>query len=231
MDTRFSLFLVALFGLLAAFTWGPADTGPCSLPIAVAAVTGDQATTCLEFWANRYQTLLSAALAFATAALAAALLWKQLKANRLQADAALGNVDAEFSVDWTYCMGASEGELDDAVLRIQNHNRRPISLRRIELVRPAAAMLLQEFQPVRGVSSDISAEWLANNAFAINRWISGRDPAGGAAVDIIRIVMGDEGDMSRSGIEEEVTLRIDYRLHGGTVDLRQVEVTGLVRRR
>lgn len=231
MDTRFSLFLIGLAALLAALTWGTSDIGPCSLPIAVAAMTGDQATTCTEFWLNRYQTLLSAALAFATAALAAALLWKQLRANRLQADAALGNIDPEFSVDWDFNIGSSEGELDDAILRVQNWNRRPISLRRILLVRPEAAILLQEFEAVRGVSPNIGVDQISDAEVAFNRWIPGRDPAGGAAIVFLRIVMGEQGDRSRSGTEEEITLRIDYRLHGSTVDLRQVEVTGLVRRR
>lgn len=231
MDTRFSLFLVGLFALLVALTWGTSDAGPCSLPIAVSAMAGDQATTCLEFWLNRYQTLLSAALAFATAALAAALLWEQLRANRLQADAALGNIPPEFSIDWALNIGSSEGQLDDAILRIQNFNRAPITLRRVRLVRPVAAMALHEPEDARGASPEISVEKISECDVRLNRWIPGRDPAGGAAIEVIQIVLGEEGDPSRSGMEEEVTLAIEYRLHGSTVDVRQVEVTGLVRRR
>jgi len=208
MDTRFSLFLVGLFVLLAALTWGTSDTGPCSLPIAVAATTGKEATTCVEFWANRYQTLASALLAFATAALAAALLWKQLKANQLQADAALGNVTPEFSIDWSFSMGASEGELDYALLRIQNHNSAPITLRRVRLIRPVAAIALHEPEDARGKSPVIKVEKVSDIEVRLSRWIPGRDPAGGATTEVIRIVLGEEGDPSRSGAEEEVTLAI-----------------------
>lgn len=231
MDTRFSLFLIGLAALLAALTWGTSDAGPCSLPIAVAATTGKEATSCAEFWLNRYQTLLSAALAFATAIVAAALLWEQLRANRLQANAALGNLEPEFSIDWAFNIGSSEGQLDDAILRIQNLNRAPITLRRVRLVRPIAAMALHEPEDARGSSPPISVQKISESDVRLNRWIPGRDPAGGAAIEVIQIVLGEEGDPSRSGTEEEVTLAIEYRLHGGTVDLRHVEVTGLVRRR
>ncbi|WP_162596327.1 hypothetical protein [Methylobacterium sp. 17Sr1-1] len=43
---------------------------------------------CIEFWLNRYQALASALLAFGVAAVAAYLVWGQLKANQIQARAA-----------------------------------------------------------------------------------------------------------------------------------------------
>ncbi|GAA0267612.1 hypothetical protein GCM10008965_39560 [Methylorubrum aminovorans] len=76
-----------MLALLLGFTWGTSQTGLCSSEYVLAVLkerTKDGALNCFEFWFNRYQTLVAAALAFATAAVAVRPAVAQLAEMRKQ---------------------------------------------------------------------------------------------------------------------------------------------------
>ncbi|TXN38739.1 hypothetical protein FV232_01120 [Methylobacterium sp. WL30] len=84
MDWRFSLFLLAMLGLLLGFSWGTSEGGLCSAPYVakmLAEPSKDGALNCFEFWFNRYQTLIGVLGAVG----AAAVTWVGVKQqiNRL----------------------------------------------------------------------------------------------------------------------------------------------------
>ncbi|MFC6792738.1 hypothetical protein ACFQE0_26160 [Methylobacterium komagatae] len=84
MDWRFSSFLIFLFALLFAVPWATSDTGLCGIAIAQKAMTGEDATTCFEFWLNRYQTLVGTLIALSAALLALLPARGQLQEMRRQ---------------------------------------------------------------------------------------------------------------------------------------------------
>ncbi|MGU3467543.1 hypothetical protein ACLBXO_22105 [Methylobacterium sp. C33D] len=67
MDWRFSTFLLFLFALLVGVPWATSEAGLCGLAIVTKATSGAEATTCFEFWLNRYQTMLAVIAAVVTA--------------------------------------------------------------------------------------------------------------------------------------------------------------------
>ncbi|QGY01492.1 hypothetical protein MMSR116_05930 [Methylobacterium mesophilicum SR1.6/6] len=203
----------------------------CDLTFVQKAITDGQAAGCVEFWLNRYQTLLSGILALASAIIAAILLQRQVAANRLQVAAATGDLDPDFFLEWDTSFDGSAGDLEDGILRIQNYNRRPISLRRIQIISPRAGFIPAEFEIGKGGAKGIRVDQIDGSTFAFNRWIQGRDPVGGAVIDVIRLMITDEGDPDLSGTDQEVRVRVDYQLLGNPTEARQVDVRGLIRRR
>jgi hypothetical protein len=203
----------------------------CDLVVVQRAIAEGQAAGCAEFWLNRYQTLLSGLLALASAIIAAILLQRQLAANRLQVAAATGDLDPDFFLEWDTSFDGSAGDLEDGILRIQNYNRRPISLRKIQVVSPRAGFIPAEFEIGKDGAKGIRVEQIDGSTFVFNRWIQGRDPVGGAVADVLRLMITDGGDPALSGTDQPVHVRVDYHLLGNPTEARQVDVHGLIRRR
>ncbi|MCJ2115943.1 hypothetical protein MKK65_04935 [Methylobacterium sp. J-001] len=234
MDWRFSTFLLMLLAMLIWFSIAPINETMCSSEYVLGVLrdhTKDSALNCFDFWLNRYQTLLSGVLALASAIIAAILLQRQLTANRMQVAAAIGDLDPDFFLEWDTSFDGGSGDLEDGILRIQNYNRRPISLRRIEMMCPRAAFIPAELNIGSEGARKLRVEQIDGSTFAFNRWIEGRDPVGGAVVDVLRLMIVDYGEPALSGTDQEVHVRIDYHLLGNPTEARRVDVHGLIRRR
>lgn len=70
MDWRFSTFILFLLAMLIGIPWATSETGICSSKFVLDVLkqeTKDGALNCFEFWFNRYQTLLGAAVALGAA--------------------------------------------------------------------------------------------------------------------------------------------------------------------
>jgi hypothetical protein len=94
------VFATAL--VLFAVIYGLAHMPWCDLPIARAAATGDQATTCAEFWINRYQSAIAAIVTvlatLVAAVFTARFVWRQTLENRRQSDAAAFQIYRDLQV-------------------------------------------------------------------------------------------------------------------------------------
>jgi hypothetical protein len=194
---------------------------------------GDPAACFIEFWLNRYQTMISAFVALFAAFVAANPSWRQLAVLT-------GDVPPDFWVDWSLEPGSGEGQLENALLKVLNRNRRAMRIRRIRLVEPLE-IPIWIFEPAPGLHRhDERRQIPGTNAdpgtgprtWNIDYHVPGRDAGGSDRPEATLIVMfGDEADRTRAGQSERVRFEIEYDLHGSSVERHRTEVSGFVRRR
>jgi hypothetical protein len=106
-----------------------------------AAVKGNEAAGCFDFWLARYQTITTGALSLAAAILAASMLWRQIKVSESQANVMAGLIEPDF---WAVPISGmiklyDHPELCGFEVHCINHGRRIIELTAIAIVRPAIA--------------------------------------------------------------------------------------------
>ncbi|GEP06465.1 hypothetical protein [Methylobacterium oxalidis] len=158
---RASLFgvgIVACFGLIAVI-------GPQMCPVPKALLTTDQITSslqpnCLEFWFNRYQTLLGVIGALIAARYAWLGVQRQIAVANKQLDIALGDVPPDIWLDRIFI-----SERDDALffrIAVVNHNRRPLIVTEIALTEPGAAALSVERVDDQGRGKPLGTGAVAN---------------------------------------------------------------------
>lgn len=119
MDLRFVAFVVGMFALLLGWTWAT-DVGGCSLPMvrkATDVINNPEATTCLEFWINRYQTLIGAITSIGAAIYAAYWVSKQIR----RTDKQIALTRAQLSGDFTSVLRNRIENAKIAIKDIQDH--------------------------------------------------------------------------------------------------------------
>jgi hypothetical protein len=91
----------------------------------------------LEYWLNRYQTLIGALAALAAAWYAGRWVSCQVTLAQKQLDAAMGDLPPDFVLEPAGYEGSpSELQIEDLILRVNNQNRRPLQIISVSLRPP-----------------------------------------------------------------------------------------------
>ncbi len=176
-----------------------------------------------------------AGLALGVSLMAAAFTRVQAVHARRQADAATGELPPDFSLSWQTSFASIPGELEDALLRIANWNRRPIQVRRIKLLEPAGASI-SVFDLASTPSRDaIQGREPDSSTLEFDYAVPGRNPSGDAPLARFSIMIGEDTSsparMGSDGGEEIVRVAVDYDLLGTKTKRSSVVVEGYVSRR
>ncbi|WP_196773955.1 hypothetical protein [Methylorubrum extorquens] len=83
MDIRFSSFVLGMFGFLFFWSWATSTEGFCGIEY-INNLAHKEGTNCLEFFINRYQTLITGILALTAAIITALVYYYQLKEMQKQ---------------------------------------------------------------------------------------------------------------------------------------------------
>lgn len=150
MTKSWPLLALAVFGAvaavfcLAAFDW---TAWACRLP------TGEEGKIltpsfggCVEFWLNRYQTLIGAVVAIAAAAIAWIAVQQQVAVARKQLDLTLGYAEPEFVI--------AKSGWDTFTIHIFSQSRYPIVVESIELLMPDQAITATKYIHRPGIFHD-----------------------------------------------------------------------------
>jgi hypothetical protein len=139
MEWRVSVFILALFAFAFGLTWATSDVGLCAAGSVYEALKTSGGPNCAEFWLNRYQALIGAAVTFGAAVIAYVAVQQQVRVARRQLDAATGNVDPQFLLE-------KGNAFDEFTILVFNLNRMPIFIDRITLTTNDQAITDAEYK-------------------------------------------------------------------------------------
>jgi len=221
----------AIFVILGAVAVHKGTVDLCSLSQAGALSGAEAPALChIEFWLNRYQTLIAALIALGAAMYAGRAAWSQLQATERQLAVLLGDLPPDIWVDWEWELDTDEGRLEPAILTVQNLNRRGLRVRRIQLLEPRNVPIW--VYDIEKKADPLPADRPDPSTWDIEYRIPGRGVGEGPAQTasfFIRI--WSDLDETHAGKEERVKFLVEYDLLGAPGERHQVEVPGWIMRR
>ena len=213
---------IALALLFLFAGWAASPIG-CELRASIG--SSGTATSCLEFWLNRYQTLIAGIFALIGAGAAAYVVSAQTRVAQMQLRTMSGDVDPDFILFAPRSMISDQHQSQsDFCLRIANQNRRPIVLETIGVIDPKDVnIILQDAPGLRRKS--VSPDQLT---WFVSLMIEGTRPAAAlvASADIFGIFAKNRDDHDGDPVPK-VTLEIGYMICDGSKrrETKQVQIS------
>jgi hypothetical protein len=138
-DTAPAFFFTFTLGVAVLVVIGP-PSWACNAESVVDAIKQKSAVGCIEFWLNRYQTLLAGIFSLCAAGLAYYLVQKQIGIATEQVKVTAGLIAPDFWIRPAMRVTRwKRGEIPECVLFCANQNRRLIELTVIRMVFPPNA--------------------------------------------------------------------------------------------
>lgn len=210
------LVLVALQIELESVCWDKAT---------VEAAKIHEATSCFDFWLNRYQTLIGAIVAVAAAGAAWLAVLKQVDVARQQIKVMTGDLDPDFFI--RQVIYGKHSTVINTVLTAVNLNRRDLNIRCVEVVAPPSARgVLGRRDGERNMHRMFAGH--DNRIFYIESRVPGTHPtaseANKAEFDLGLVVAEEERPNVDSRVAVRLIVRLQYEIVGRRAETYTTDV-------